>query len=131
MLLIGYSWVDVLMWMLYISLILVIVVISYKMLLARMARGHVKKEDYCELENLDQEPASGELVFYFTSSMVRKVQLILLDNEMNDFKVVYNKECQIGGNIVRFDSTVIPNGMYYYSLRTENQKVMKKMTILN
>jgi hypothetical protein len=40
-------------------------------------------------------------------------------------------DCKIGGNIVRFESSALPNGNYFYGLETENQKIMKKMRIEN
>jgi hypothetical protein len=36
-----------------------------------------------------------------------------------------------GGHIVRFDSTQIDDGNYFFGLRTENQKTLKKCQIRN
>ena len=131
MLLIGYSWIDVVLWTLYVSLIIIVVVIVYRKILGHLAKDEIKKEDYCELNNLDYEPASGELTFYFTSAKKKEVRLLILDSEMNDLKEIYKKECSVGGNIVRYDSTTLSNGEYFYCLKTDNQKTMKKMTIKN
>ena len=80
---------------------------------------------------MDYEPASGELTFYYTSAKKKEVRLLILDSEMNDLKEIYKKECSVGGNIVRYDSTTLSNGEYFYCLKTDNQKTMKKMTIKN
>ena len=44
---------------------------------------------------------------------------------------VVSDECSAGGNIIKFDSSNLPNGNYFYSLQTENQKIIKKITIEN
>lgn len=131
MLLVGYSWYDVLIGVLYVSIILLVVVIAYKKLLNYLGREAVKHEDYCQLYNLEINPASGELPFYFTSTIERSYQLLILDNDMNDFLEIVAQDCKIGGNIIRFDSSKLPNGDYFYCLKTNNQKISKKMTVLN
>ncbi len=96
-----------------------------------MGKGAIQHEDYCILSTIEKNPTSGEIVFYFTSNEVRKVRIVILDSQMNDYLEVSNEECSKGGNIVRFDSTKIPNGEYFYGLLTENQKTVKKMTVIN
>jgi hypothetical protein len=44
---------------------------------------------------------------------------------------IRSQECFVGGNIVRYDSSKLTNGQYYYCLKTDNQKTMKKMSVLN
>lgn len=131
MILVGFSFGDVLIGMMWVSLVLLVVYISYKWLLNRMSKGAVQHQDYCVLSTLEENPVSGEIVFYFTSNDVKNVRILILDHQMIDFKEVSNEECSKGGNIVRFDSTKIPNGEYYYGLITDNQKVVKKMTVVN
>lgn len=131
MLLVGYSWYDVLIGVLYVSIILLVVVIAYKKLLNYLGREAVKHEDYCQLYSLEISPASGELPFYFTSSVERSYQLLILDKDMNEFMEIVAQDCKIGGNIIRFDSSKLPNGDYFYCLKTNNQKISKKMTVLN
>ena len=113
------------------SLIALVVVTIYKQLLRSLSKGSIDKADYCELYSLEIEPASGELPFYFTSEKAKEVALLLLDHKMDLIQEIVKKECKVGGNIVRFDSTKIPNGDYFYCLKTENQKVVKKMRVLN
>ena len=108
-----------------------VVVTIYKQLLRSLSKGSIDKADYCELYSLEIEPASGELPFYFTSEKAKEVALLLLDHKMDLIQEIVKKECKVGGNIVRFDSTKIPNGDYFYCLKTENQKVVKKMRVLN
>ncbi|MEJ6776086.1 MAG: hypothetical protein QNK85_02025 [Crocinitomicaceae bacterium] len=131
MFLVGTSWYDVLIGILYASTTLLITSIAYRRLLSYFGRSAVKHEDYCQLDSLEVSPASGELSFYFTSKVERYYQLLVLDTEMNEFIEIVAQDCKIGGNIIRFDSSKLPNGDYFYCLKTDNQKVSKKMTILN
>lgn len=131
MILVGYSWIAVIKGVSWSSLVVLIVVTIYRWLLRSLSKGSIDKADYCDLYSLEIEPASGELPFYFTSEKEKEVTLSLLDNEMNVIQEIAKKECKVGGNIVRFDSTQIPNGDYFYSLKTDNQKIVKKMTVLN
>lgn len=131
MILVGFSFGDVLIGMLWVSLVALVSYIFYKWLLNKMSKGAIQHEDYCILSTIEKNPTSGEIVFYFTSNEVRKVRIVILDSQMNDYLEVSNEECSKGGNIVRFDSTKIPNGEYFYGLLTENQKTVKKMTVIN
>jgi len=131
MILAGYSWVAITKGIGWTSLVVLIVVTIYKQLLRSLSKGSIDKADYCRLYSLEIEPASGELPFYFTSEKEKEVALLLLDHEMNLIQEIAKKDCKVGGNIVRFDSTQIPNGDYFYCLKTDNQKVVKKMQVLN
>ncbi len=117
--------------MMWVSLVILVVYILYKWLLNRLQKGAVQHQNYCVLANLEDDPASGELIFYFTSNEVKNVRIVILDSQMNDLIEVSNEDCSVGGNIIRFDSTELPNGEYFYGLITENQKTVKKMTIQN
>ena len=131
MVLVGFSWVDVIMGMLWVSIVVLVLVIAYKKLLVRLSKGDFKKEDYCALENLEMDPVTGELPFYFTSEKEKSVTLFLQDENMNDLMDIATLDCKIGGNIVRFDSSVLKNGTYFYCLRTDNQKICKKMRVFH
>jgi len=131
MLLVGTSLYDVLIGLLYTSIVLLVVIIAYRRLLNYFGREAIRHEEYCQLESLEIAPATGELPFYFTSPIERHYQLLILDSDMNEFMEVIAQDCKVGGNIVRFDSSKLPNGNYFYCLQTDNQKVSKKMTVLN
>lgn len=131
MLLVGYTWVDVAFGILYVSLAVLLLFIAYKRLLSYLNRNEPNKNEYCVLYSLEKDPVVGEAVFYFTSEKAKSYSLKILDEEMNDFKTIKEAECTVGGNIVRFDSTTLADGNYYYVLVTENQKTSKKMTVRN
>lgn len=127
----GFTFMDVVFGVLYSTLGILVVVLGYRYILRRLSKGSIEKKDYCELYTLEMDPAHGELPFYFTSEIQRQVRLLLLDEKMELLKEIAAFECKVGGNIVRFDSSTLNDGVYYYSLETENQKVMKKMYVYN
>lgn len=122
---------KILIGVLLVSLIILVLIIAYRKLLAYLGKGQLSPENYCVLYSLEENPASGELEFYFTSPEKKMVHLELLDAQMGLITTISEKECNLGGNIIRFDSSNFADGLYYYCLRTDNQKTMKKMTLKN
>lgn len=131
MVLVGLTFTKVLLGILTVSLALLLLYIGYKKLLAFLGKGLPVAEDYCVLYTLEKDPAMGELEFYFTNECAKTVALELLNADMSLNQLIIEQEYPEGGHIVRFDSTRIANGNYFYALRTDNQKTMKKMTVQN
>lgn len=129
--LMGYSISKVLIGMLWVSLGLIIVVAIYKRILAKLQKGRAVPEEYCVLYSLETNPSKGEIEFYFTTKTKRNVVFQLLNDDLSVLKVLYDKETKEGGQIIRFDSTTLENGNYYFQIVTENQKTMKKFSVLN
>ncbi|PIE87171.1 MAG: hypothetical protein CSA03_01630 [Bacteroidetes bacterium] len=118
-------------YILIITLGALVLTIAYRKLLKYLGRGAPSKKDYCVLYGLEKSPSVGELEFYFTSEEKKEVAINILDADMNFVTEVTSFECSKGGNIVRYDSTQIADGNYFYSLETSNQKTMKKMRVQN
>lgn len=115
---------------LFVTFLILLGIIGYRALLRKFQRGQVVHKEFCELYNLDQEPAQGELAFYFICSQECEVKFAIW--QFN--KVVYEvtqASFEKGGHILRFDSTKIANGVYYYGIVTSDQETKKRMTIAN
>ena len=117
--------------MLWVSIIVLVLVIGYKKLLSHLGKDDIIREDYCVLYNVEASVVTGEIPFYFTSEQVKNVSIWIQDESMTDLLEVSNQECKVGGNIIRYDSTNLKNGTYFYCLRTENQKISKKMVVFH
>ncbi|MCH2225125.1 MAG: hypothetical protein MK066_10185 [Crocinitomicaceae bacterium] len=127
-----YTYVDVVKWVLIISLIILLLIIGYKKLLKYLGKGVPPKEDYCVLYPLEKDPVEGEIEFYFTSDKKKSFEITILNSKLEQVLQVVSKEsCFIGGNIIRYDSSKLSNGQYFYCLKTPNQKTMKKMIVNN
>lgn len=118
-------------YILCVTLGILVIAIGYRQLLRYLGKGAPSKEDYCVLYSLEKNPSQGELEFYFTSEEPKSVTINILDKDMNFLTEVTTIDCHKGGNIVRYDSTQIADGNYFYCLQTKNQKTMKKMRIQN
>ncbi len=129
--LLGLSFVKVALGVLYTSITVIVCYILYKRLLRSMNKDVPNKALYCELISLEQDPAAGLLEFYFTSLDSKKVSFEILDENYKSIEVLADKDFDAGQNIVRFDSTKVTNGTYYYQLQTDNQKTIKMMHIAN
>lgn len=131
MMVLNFSAMEIAVGVLIFTLALLVFAIAYKKLLAYLGKGSVPKEKYCVLYSLETDTASGEVQFYFTSEVKKEVKLQLLDEQYHFIKEIYGQECRTDGNIIPFDTKELNNGIYFYCLVTENQKTMKKMTVLN
>lgn len=114
-----------------VSLAILILVIAYKKLLSYLGKGSLPKEDYCILYSLEENPSKGTIDFYFTAEKIKEVAIHILDENYNLVSEIWNSESKIGGNIVKFDTSTLSNGNYFYALISDNQKTMKKMAIVN
>jgi hypothetical protein len=131
MILMGFSISKVVIGVLFVSLLLLLAYILYKKVLAFVGKGVPVNTDYCVLYSLEQDPVAGEMEIYFTTKEPKKVAVEILNEDMNLCELVVEKDFKEGGHIIRFDSTKLPNGTYFYGLRTENQKTVKKISIKN
>lgn len=103
--------------------------IAYRELLRRFGKGRVPNEQYAVLYGLEHMPVSGEVEFYFTISQPKRLAFEILHSDMRELQVLADREFEPGGHIVRFDTTVLPEGVYFYCLRSDNQKTMKRMQV--
>ncbi len=131
MILAGVNPLKVFVGVLLVSLAVLILVIAYRKLIGYFGKGRVVHRDFCVLHPLEQKYAQGEVEFYFTAERPVEFELVILDKELNSLEVVTKKEALEGGNIIRWDSRSIPDGDYFYQLRTHVQKTMKRMSVKN
>ena len=131
MILVGYTFGDVLTGILWTSLVLLVVVIAYQRILKFLSSGSVNHEEFMKLYELEYSEVSGEVPFYFTSPVEKEFSILILDKDMKEIKEVIRQKSKVGGNIIRFDTKALPNGSFFYCLKTDNHKVMKKMTVKN
>jgi hypothetical protein len=131
MILMGFTIGRVLMGALSVSLAVLLLTIAYRKLLKYLGKGTPVKEDYCVLYGLETHPAVGEIEFYFTTNSKRDITLELLNDNLSFHSIVSEKNVTEGGHIIRFDTKTLPNGTYFYQLRTENQKTMKRFSVHN
>lgn len=129
MILMTYSYGKLGVAILFVTLSLLLIYIAYRKLLVHMGKGEPVKEDYCVLYSQEDQEVSGEIEVYFTTETPKEVTIELLDADLKLLQTIRSEKFSSGGHIVRFDSSHLSDGIYFYSLRTDNQKTMKKMLV--
>jgi hypothetical protein len=131
MILMTYSYEKVVIGVLLVSITLLILIIAYRKLLAYLGKGNPIKEDYCVLYSLETPFASGEVEIYFTTEKPKAVTIQLLNNDLSFHSIIKEGDFGIGGHISRLDTRKLNDGEYFFCLKTDNQKTMKKMMVKN
>lgn len=131
MILMTYSYGKVAVGVLLVSLSVLVLIIAYRKLLAYLGKGNPVKEDYCVLYSLETPVASKEIEIYFTTEQPKTVAIELLTEDLSFHSLIKEGDFGIGGHIVRLDTTQLANGVYFFCLKTDNQKTMKKMLVEN
>ena len=115
---------------LFYSFIILFIIVLYRLLIKRLSQGRYVQEHFCILYPLDINPSSGEIPFYFATELVKSIRLTI-ENEEGTILELANQEFEVGGHIIRFDTTTLPNGLYFYCLKTDIQETKKKFRITN
>ena len=106
-----------------------ILYLLYKNFIQRMNRGAINHAAYAKLYELSNTQVTGELEFYFTIEDSKEVKFSILNQDLSEKMVVKNELFKSGGHIVRFKTSELENGIYFYCLETNNQKTMKRMKV--
>jgi hypothetical protein len=56
---------------------------------------------------------------------------MLESEEGNCIAIIANRPFETGGHLLKFDSTALKNGTYFYVLKTENQEIRKRLIVKN
>ncbi len=112
------------------TLLILAAIIAYRFLLGYLSRGRVNQALFCELYTLDHEPASGEVSFYFVCPETTFVTFAIWKGDAI-IKQLTSQEYEIGGHLLKFQTSEIENGMYYFGIETTKQKTQKRFTVQN
>ncbi len=112
-----------------ISLIILLGIIFYRKLLQYLSRNRIRTEEFINLYDLELSSISGQIEFYFTLPSSKFVQFEILDSNWQKIRELASKQFEPGGHIIRFDSSSVSPGIYYYGVRTEGQVLHKKFVI--
>lgn len=124
--LVGLSFTEILLGVLYVSLALLVIVIAYRKLLSYLGKGNPVKEEYLVLYAVEVDQENDEYTFYFTADNPKDFRLVVLNADMEEIGSLDEGTCTPGGNIVRLKRRELPAGAAYYCIQTDNQKTMKK-----
>ncbi|MCC6702831.1 MAG: hypothetical protein IT221_14970 [Fluviicola sp.] len=103
--------------------------LAYKGLIQRFRKGHIDHSKFAVLFDLDKRFVTGEIEFYFTLDTAKGLRFLILNQGMETIEVVKDQDYESGGHIVRFDSSKLDSGVYFYCIETDNQRTMKKFFV--
>lgn len=127
----GLTFTKIALATLFVSITLLILIILFKRMVRVRGKGTPKKEQFAVLFGLETKLNTGILEFYFAIEQPKAILFSILDSKMNHLITVVEKDYPSGGHIVRFDTSSLENGVYFYCLQSENQKTMKRMVVLH
>ncbi|MEN9700075.1 MAG: hypothetical protein RLZZ301_1273 [Bacteroidota bacterium] len=115
---------------LFVTFLILIAIIGYRALLRRFQKGQVNHQQFCELYPIDELVAIGEITFYFVCPAATEVLFGIWQNQQLVLELK-KEQFEAGGHLIRFESTALPNGVYYYGIQTSHQHTTKRMEIAN
>jgi len=113
------------------SIAIITVILLYMRVISKEKGKLITQKKYCVLYSFEENVQQGNLEFYFTNEEMKQVSFELLSEKEEFLELIKEGQFKPGGHIIRFDSTKIKNGVYFYQLRTDNQIIKKKMVVDN
>ena len=113
---------------------LYLLLIAYRYLLNVIGTGKIKNSDkkYAELYTLlNNRSANGEIQFMYILKGKSKVRFAIVDKNDEEIVVLVKDEKGPGNHPVSFDTNTVPNGVYFYQLKTDMQKITKVFKVNN
>lgn len=104
--------------------------LGYKYLLKLLQKGKPSQQ-YAMLHTIHNNTATGETRFYFELPENTHVNFIIVDGNENEIAVLMQGNLNKGSYPVKWNSTDVKNGQYFYKLETNNQTISKKLTVTN
>lgn len=121
---------EMLIEFLVVTLLILVAIIAYRFLLRYLSKGNVDQAVYCELYSLDHDPASGEVSFYFVCPEETHVTFNIWESDQIVRQLI-DKSHEQGGHLLKFQTSELPNGIYYFGIITTKQKSQKRFRIQN
>jgi hypothetical protein len=115
----------------WVTLSVILAIILYRLLLRRLKRGVMDNVDYVVLHRSEKEPAFGSIQLYFTAEVPGNAVFTIYEKNGDREWVLFEGDFKVGNTIINFDTTTVPNGWYYYEVKTDNQKTYKLLEIKN
>lgn len=115
----------------FVLAMIILAIVLYKLLLKRLGKKNLDPRGYCQLVSVEMNPAHGEIDFCFVTPTTKHIDFELTTLSFEVVQTLTSKNFKEGQHILKFDSTQVPNGEYYYVLKTDNQRIFKKIQIDN
>src|SRR5690554_5279060 len=102
----------------WISLGILIIFITYKLVVRRLKRGRIEKELYLILHPIEKNPATGIVPIFIEMYTPMEVEISIFSTDLQVDKVIEHKTFKKGGNIIQLDTREFENGFYFYQAKS-------------
>jgi len=124
-------WIQNAVYFLWGTLIVVLILILNRYAKARAKARAAKLNPQVRLYAFELTKAKGEITFFFEADDVLDYEFFIEQAEKKTRTIIYSGQCKAGGQKVKFDTTKIANGNYYYGIQTAFQRSEKLVVIEN
>ena len=114
-----------------VTLIFLIIGILYRRALKKWNRNKANAIDFVTLYALENPISSGTVEFLYEQNGSKIIQFNIEDKEGKVLKILFDGESKPGMHILKFDTKQLPDGNYFFVLKTEIQSTAKLMRIKN
>jgi hypothetical protein len=114
-----------------VSLIFLIIGILYRRALKKWNRNKANAIDFVTLYALENPISKATVEFLFEQKAVKNILFTIEDKDGNVLKTLYDGESKTGMHILKFNTLELPDGNYFFVLKTPIQSTAKLMRIRN
>ncbi|MGB1103702.1 MAG: hypothetical protein ACPG21_08740 [Crocinitomicaceae bacterium] len=120
---------DMLMGVLYVSAALFLLIVSYLILLKKLKRGKMIAKSEINLTTSRYDNYKNSTQFLLEVSHQIHVDMKLLNENEEPVRTILGEMVGEGQTIIDFNVDDLSDGIYYISLKTENQSILRKIRV--
>lgn len=116
---------------LWATLVFVLTLIINRKVKQRQAAKKAKLNPSVNLYPYEFPQAKGEITFFFDADSEIEYEFFVesaLDSKLHIFA---SGKSRVGGQKIKFDTSTVENGVYFYGIRTPYQRLDKRVEIVN
>lgn len=116
---------------LWVALILLVIIIINRKVKQRIAARNALRNPEVRLYSYELQKASGKITFFFEADEPIAYSFYIVSEDNSIKHEVAAGITKRGGQKLQFETNILPNGVYYYVITTDFQKIDKRLIIQN
>lgn len=129
------EWWDIFMqyavYVLWVGLFLVLLLIANNRFKANQRAKLAKRNPEIRLFPYEYPSASGAITFFFEADDALEYTFFVINANNNEKHIIAQGTCRKGGQKIKFDTTTVDNGTYYYGIENQFQRTEKRLEVRN
>lgn len=103
---------------------------GYRYIIRSLA-GNTGTRAYIKVKQSPENAMSGEACLIFTLPEEQELRVLLMDASEKQIRVLFEGRHAQGDLMLRWNSTELPDGEYFFYLQAPNQQIQRKFRIRN